>query len=82
MTDNNSSRWTNDETLSKEFESVGFYISSHPLIEYQDALDQYKVKSYKDFENDKDNESFIAGTVMSIKEKKDCERNLICYSQI
>ena len=68
--DKNSSDWSTKETLSKEFESVGFYISNHPLTEYQDALDQYKVKSYKDFENDKDNESFIAGTVMSIKEKK------------
>ena len=35
--------------LSKEFESVGFYISNHPLQEYLDALDQYKVKTFKNF---------------------------------
>jgi len=30
MTDKDSSSWSSDETLSKEFESVGFYLSNHP----------------------------------------------------
>ena len=64
------SDWPNDETLSKEFESVGFYISNHPLKDYEPALKQYNVKTFKEFEDSKVNESFIAGTVMSIKEKK------------
>jgi len=68
--DKNSSEWSNSEVLSKEFESVGFYISNHPLQEYLDALDQYKVKTFKNFEEGKDHEAFIAGTIMSIKEKK------------
>ena len=67
--------WSRDETLSKEFESVGFYISDHPLNDYEDLLKQYNVKSFKDFENTRDNESFIAGTVMSIKEKKTTKGN-------
>ena len=67
--------WSRDETLSKEFESVGFYISDHPLKDYEDLLKQYNVKSFKDFENTRDNESFIAGTVMSIKEKKTTQGN-------
>ena len=36
---------------------------------------QYKVKTFKDFENSNDIESFIAGTVMSIKEKKTTKGN-------
>ena len=36
---------------------------------------QYKVKTFKDFENSSDNESFIAGTVMSVKEKKTAKGN-------
>ena len=68
--DKNSSNWSNDETLSKEFESVGFYISNHPLKNYEDALKQYKVKTFKDFENSIENDCLIAGTIMSIKEKK------------
>jgi len=65
-----STRWPSSELLNKEFESVGFYISDHPLKDYEAILDQYNVKNFKNFENSKDNESFIAGTVMNIKEKK------------
>lgn len=68
--DKNSIKWTNDEILSKEFESVGFYLSSHPLEDFKDVLNQYKVKPFKDFENSNENEAFIAGTIMSVKEKK------------
>ena len=75
MQDKNTSNWSNDESLSKEFESLGFYISNHPLKDFEDALKQYKVKSFKDFENSKDNESFIAGTIMSVKEKKTSKGN-------
>ena len=64
-----------EESLSKKFESVGFYISNHPLKNYNDVLKQYKVKTFKDFENSSDKESFIAGTVMLIKEKKTAKGN-------
>ena len=62
--------WSSDEILTKEFEAVGFYISSHPLKNYQDILEQHNVKTFKIFETDNANESFIAGTIMSVKEKK------------
>ena len=68
--DKKLTKWTNDEILSKEFESVGFYLSNHPIKDYEEVLVQYKVKLFKDFENGTDNESFVAGTIMSIKEKK------------
>ena len=68
--DINSSKWSNSEILSKEFESVGFFISNHPLEDYKDALEQHKVKSFKDFEKSDLNEAFIAGTILLIKEKK------------
>jgi len=71
----NETDWQNEETLSKEFESVGFYISNHPLKGYEDVLKHYSVKSFSDFEKSKDIESFIAGTVMSIKEKKTSKGN-------
>jgi len=68
--DKKSANWNDEEILSKEFESVGFYISNHPLKSYEAVLKQHKVKSFKDFENGNDNESFISGTIMSMKEKK------------
>ncbi len=64
------SNWSTAETLSKEFDSIGFYISNHPLKDYEAVLAQYNVQTFKDFEETKDNQGFIAGTVMSIKEKK------------
>ena len=70
MNDKNLSNWVSNEILSKEFESVGFYLSNHPLEDFRDILEQYNTKSFKDFENSNDNECFIAGTIMSIKEKK------------
>ena len=73
--DKDSSHWTSDEILSKEFESLGFYISNHPLKNYEDVLKQYNVKSFKDFEKNNDTESFISGTIMSVKEKKTIKGN-------
>ena len=61
--------------MSKEFESVGFYISNHPLKDYEIALKQYKVKPFQDFENGNEKEAVIAGTIMSIKEKKTAKGN-------
>ena len=70
MTDKDSSCWSSEETLSKEFESVGFYLSNHPLKDYESILEQYQVKTFKEFENTNETQSFLAGTIMSIKEKK------------
>ena len=71
----NSTDWPSAETLSKEFESIGFYMSDHPLKNYEDILKQYNAKSFIDFEKSKNPESFIAGTVMSVKEKKTAKGN-------
>ena len=51
MKDKKSSDWENNEILSREFESVGFYLSNHPLEDFKDVLQQYKAKLFKDFEN-------------------------------
>ena len=70
MNEKNSEKWTNEEELAKEFESLGFYISSHPLNSYKNLLQQYNVKLFKDFEEGSANESSVVGTIMSVKEKK------------
>ena len=66
MNDKNSSNWSSDETLSKEFESVGFYISNHPLKKYEDAIKQHKIKTFEEFEKGKDIECFLGATIMSL----------------
>ena len=75
LQDKNITDWPIEETLSKEFESVGFYITNHPLKNYKYILGQHKVKSFSEFEMSNDIESFIAGTVMSVKEKKTSKGN-------
>ena len=70
MTDKDAASWSSDETLSKEFESVGFYLSNHPLRDYESILEQHQVKTFKEFENINESQSFLAGTIMSVKEKK------------
>ena len=62
--------WTKKELLSEEFKSLGFYISDHPLNEYSQIFNQLKIKTYKNFLSNNDNESLVAGTIMSIQEKK------------
>ena len=65
-----SEEWTSKELLAEEFKSLGFYISDHPLNEYKEFFTQLEINSYKDFINDDKSESLVAGTIMSIQEKK------------
>ena len=67
---NLSDPWKKKELLSEEFKSLGFYISDHPLKEYEEAFKELNIISYKGFLNNHDNEGQVAGTIMSIQEKK------------
>ena len=62
--------WSKKELLSEEFKSLGFYISDHPLSEYGEIFGQLKITSYRDFFENNESEALVAGTVMSIQEKK------------
>tara|TARA_B110000211_G_scaffold161548_1_gene182653 strand:- start:5 stop:3415 length:3411 start_codon:yes stop_codon:yes gene_type:complete len=62
--------WSSKELLAAEFNSLGFYISDHPLNEYKEFFTQLKVESYKSFINNDKTEALVAGTIMSIQEKK------------
>ena len=65
-----SNLWTKKQLLSEEFKSLGFYMSDHPLNEYGEIFTQLKIISYKEFLNNNDSEALVAGTIMSIQEKK------------
>ena len=66
----NSAPWKQKELLSEEFKSLGFYISNHPLNEYSDTFNQLNIISYNEFYKNNSNEGLVAGTIMSIQEKK------------
>ena len=52
--------WSQKEILSEEFKALGFYISDHPLSEYEDIFNQLKIISYDNFYNNDENEGLIA----------------------
>ncbi len=65
-----SKPWKEKELLTEEFNSIGFYISNHPLNEYKDVFSQLRIISYDQFYSNDNTEALIAGTIMSIQEKK------------
>ncbi len=67
--------WTKNEILMNEFHSIGFYMSDHPLNIYRNYFEESKINSFSDFMNSSDNNSLIAGTIMSIQEKKSAKGN-------
>ena len=66
----NIKNWSKKEKLLEEFKSLGFFISDHPLTDYEDFFKELNIVSYKDFLVNKKHESQVAGTLMSIQEKK------------
>ncbi len=60
-----------EERLSKEFETLGFFISDHPLNQYKDFFIQYNVINFNDFSlNENIKEGQVAATVLKFQEKK------------
>ena len=65
-----SKTWEQRELLSEEFKSVGFYLTNHPLNEFKEIFNQLNIISFKQFQEDVSNDGLVAGTIMSIQEKK------------
>ena len=63
--------WSFQEKMAKEFETVGFFISDHPLNQYQDIFKEFNILSYKNVNEDKEiSEGSVAATILKIQEKK------------
>jgi len=65
-----SEAWKQKELLTEEFKALGFYLSDHPLNEFEEVFNQLKIIPYNQFYNNEKNEGLVAGTIMSIQEKK------------
>ncbi len=65
-----STPWKQKELMSEEFKSLGFFLTDHPLNEFEEIFNQLNIISYDKFYNDNKNDGLVAGTVMSIQEKK------------
>jgi DNA polymerase-3 subunit alpha len=65
--------WTSSEKLHRELQAAGFYLSAHPLDDYNEALQKMRVQSWADFSNAVKKGATngrLAGTVISKQERK------------
>jgi len=68
--------WKFEERLSKEFEAVGFFISDHPLNQFTEIFDDYKIIDYFNFNSsDEIRDANIAATLLKIQERKTAKGN-------
>ena len=63
--------------MSREFEAVGFFISDHPLNQFKEIFDDYKIVDYAKFNlDDNIKDANIAATLLKITERKTAKGNL------
>ena len=68
--------WEFEERLSKEFEAIGFFISNHPINQYKEIFNDYKIIDYKSFlSDDSSKQCNIAATLLKIQERKTAKGN-------
>ena len=68
--------WKFEERLSREFEAVGFFISDHPLNQFKEIFDDYKIIDYVNFNSDDSiKNGNIAATLLKITERKTAKGN-------
>ena len=68
--------WKFEERLSKEFEAVGFFISDHPLNQFKEIFNDYKIVDYTKFNSEDDiKNANIAATLLKIQERKTAKGN-------
>ena len=68
--------WEFEERLSKEFEAIGFFISDHPLNQFKEIFDDYKIIDYHKFNSDDEiKENNIAATLLKVQERKTAKGN-------
>ena len=70
-----SEDWKFEERLSKEFEAVGFFISDHPLNQFKEIFNDYKIIDYQEFINDNSKETNVAATLLKVQERKTAKGN-------
>jgi DNA polymerase-3 subunit alpha len=68
--------WEFEERLSKEFEAMGFFISDHPINQYKEIFNDYKIVHYNEFHSDNSiKQCNIAATLLKIQERKTAKGN-------
>ncbi|CAN1721814.1 DNA polymerase III subunit alpha [Hyphomicrobium sp. 1Nfss2.1] len=75
--------WTPMDKLSHEFDAVGFYLSGHPLDQYEQALQKLRIKPYVEFEAMTERgatNGSLAGIVVSARERRSQKGNKFAFA--
>jgi DNA polymerase-3 subunit alpha len=76
--------WTPMEKLQKEFEAIGFFLSGHPLDQYERALAKLGVRRFVDFETAAARSGAtggrLAGIVISARERRSQKGNKFAFA--
>ncbi len=68
--------WKFEDRLSKEFDSIGFFISDHPINQYKEIFEDYNISNYSEFiSNNVSKQCNIAATLLKVQEKKTSKGN-------
>ena len=65
--------WVPTDRLSREFDAVGFFLTGHPLDDYEEVLHALGVRTWADFSTKAQTRRAVgrlAGTVLSARERK------------
>ena len=58
------------ESMTKEFESYGYYLSAHPIEQYADRLKNLDVKTAGTIDSVNDQNTYVAGLVSNLQIRK------------
>jgi DNA polymerase-3 subunit alpha len=75
--------WTPMERLAAEFEAIGFYLSGHPLDQYDRVLKKLGVKKYTEFEALTERGATagrLAGVVIAARERRSQKGNKFAFA--
>ncbi len=75
----NAEAWTPIDRLNEEFNAVGFYLSGHPLDDFQAALRRANVVTYAELLKRGKKAEFIAGTITAKQERKSKRGNAFAF---
>lgn len=71
--------WPPMQRLAEEFAAVGFYLSGHPLDDYQAALKRANVVSYAELLSRGNSAELVAGVVAAKQERKSKKGNPFAF---
>jgi DNA polymerase-3 subunit alpha len=75
--------WTPMDKLQKEFDAVGFFLSGHPLDQYERALEKLGVRRFVDFEAASTRGAAagrLAGIVIAARERRSQKGNKFAFA--